>query len=248
MQKIMIQYAECNDIEPSVYFRLNGFIFKELKIILEYFFYKLKTHVKIFGLLPLSEINKLIVLDKAANLGLKIPYTSIISSRSDIPNENRNITKVLSSGISVEEKNKIYKTYTSEVNNAKIPDHFLPSMVQHKIEKAFEIRSFLLEDKIYSMAIFSQENEQTKTDFRKYDYKNPNRTVPFSLPDRVENKLLLLADYFNLKTGSFDLIYSTKGEYVFLEVNPGGQFGMVSVPCNYYLEKKFAESLINQIV
>jgi hypothetical protein len=36
-----------------------------------------------------------------------------------------------------------------------------------------------------------------------------------------------------------------KGEYVFLEVNPIGQFGMVSAPCNYNLEKKIAQYLIN---
>ena len=33
-------------------------------------------------------------------------------------------------------------------------------------------------------------------------------------------------------------------QYVFLEVNPEVQVGMVSYPCNYYLEKKLAEELI----
>ena len=31
---------------------------------------------------------------------------------------------------------------------------------------------------------------------------------------------------------------------VFLEVNPVGQFGMVSLPCNYQLEKRIAQYLI----
>ena len=34
-------------------------------------------------------------------------------------------------------------------------------------------------------------------------------------------------------------------EFVFLEVNPVGQFGWVSKNCNYYLEKKIALKLIN---
>jgi hypothetical protein len=34
-------------------------------------------------------------------------------------------------------------------------------------------------------------------------------------------------------------------ELVFLEINPVGQFGMVSHPCNYYLEKRIAQNLIN---
>jgi D-alanine-D-alanine ligase-like ATP-grasp enzyme len=48
-----------------------------------------------------------------------------------------------------------------------------------------------------------------------------------------------------LNTGSIDLIVNTTGEYIFLEVNPVGQFGMVSSPCNYYLEREIARFLSN---
>ncbi|HEY0036114.1 MAG TPA: hypothetical protein VGB66_05465, partial [Longimicrobium sp.] len=47
-----------------------------------------------------------------------------------------------------------------------------------------------------------------------------------------------------MRTGSIDLIRTRDGRHVFLEVNPAGQFGMVSHPCNYGLEKKVAEYLI----
>ena len=43
-----------------------------------------------------------------------------------------------------------------------------------------------------------------------------------------------------LNTGSIDLIQSTDGQIYFLEINPAGQIGMTSKPCNYYLEKKIA--------
>jgi len=49
----------------------------------------------------------------------------------------------------------------------------------------------------------------------------------------------------NLNTGSLDFIKSTDGEYVFLEVNPAGQFGMTSASCNYYLHKEIANYLTN---
>ena len=48
----------------------------------------------------------------------------------------------------------------------------------------------------------------------------------------------------DLETGSIDLIKSTNGEYYFLEINPNGQFGMTSYPCNYNLEEKVALKLI----
>ena len=47
-----------------------------------------------------------------------------------------------------------------------------------------------------------------------------------------------------LDTGSIDMIVTLDGEYVFLEINPIGQFGMVSYHCNYHLEKRIAEYII----
>ncbi|WP_293933429.1 hypothetical protein [Sphingobacterium sp. UBA6645] len=41
-------------------------------------------------------------------------------------------------------------------------------------------------------------------------------------------------------TGSIDLILTPDGDYVFLEINPEGQFGMVPHPCNYFLEREMA--------
>jgi D-alanine-D-alanine ligase-like ATP-grasp enzyme len=47
-----------------------------------------------------------------------------------------------------------------------------------------------------------------------------------------------------LNTGSIDMIYTNDSKFIFLEVNPVGQFGMVSKPCNYNLEKKIALNII----
>ncbi len=94
------------------------------------------------------------------------------------------------------------------------------------------------------MGIFSQNNSKTKEDFRNYDQNLPNRNVPIKLPLDIEGKLKKLMKKLNLNSGSIDLIYTIDNKYVFLEVNPVGQFGMVSFPCNYNLEKKIAEFLI----
>ena len=93
------------------------------------------------------------------------------------------------------------------------------------------------------MAIFSQEDEQTKVDFRNYNKSKPNRCVPYKLPDYIMKKLDLFMQRMNLDTGSIDMIYTTNKEYVFLEVNPVGQYDMVSVPCNYNLHQKIAKYL-----
>lgn len=41
------------------------------------------------------------------------------------------------------------------------------------------------------------------------------------------------------------MVFTKKEEYIFLEVNPVGQFNMTSVPCNYNLEKIIAQKLVN---
>ncbi|MPT35513.1 MAG: hypothetical protein E2604_10600 [Flavobacterium sp.] len=56
-------------------------------------------------------------------------------------------------------------------------------------------------------------------------------------------KLKKLMKVLKLNSGSIDMLVSSNNEYVFLEVNPIGQFGQVSKPCNYYLEKQIAKEL-----
>jgi ATP-GRASP peptide maturase of grasp-with-spasm system len=122
---------------------------------------------------------------------------------------------------------------------------FLPTLFQGYIDKKIEIRSFYLQERFYSMAIFSQENEKTKKDFRNYDLERPNRCVPYKLPDIVEAKLIKFMEELNMNSGSFDIILTPSNTYVFLEVNPIGQFQWVSSNCNYYLEKQIAKALSN---
>ena len=136
--------------------------------------------------------------------------------------------------------------YTEEVSDSlleSLDEFFFPSYFQEKIEKKYELRVFYLEGEFYSMAIFSQNDSQTKVDFRKYNKVKPNRNVPFKLPLTIESKLQNLLEHYRLNTASLDIVVDKCGRYVFLEINPVGQFGMVSVPCNYYLEKKIAETL-----
>jgi len=138
-----------------------------------------------------------------------------------------------------------YAELITKNNLDEIPDTFIPSLVQKYIEKKIEIRTFFFMNEIKSMAIFSQNDSKTKVDFRKYNLKKPNRTVPFKLPVEIENKLTDLMKSLDLETGSIDLIMTPINDFYFLEVNPVGQFGMVSQPCNYPLEKRIAEYLLS---
>lgn len=191
-------------------------------------------------------------LDCAKKSGLKIPDTLITNSKKQLVdffnNNKRVISKPITNNVTLLIKEKIsFMNYTEEVTKEDINDlndFFYPTLFQEYIEKKYEIRVFVLKDKCFSMAIFSQLDEQTKLDFRKYNMKKPNRSVPFQLPKEVENNILSFMKKTEMDTGSVDLIMKENNEFIFLEVNPVGQFGMVSGPCNYYIEKRIAEYLI----
>lgn len=214
-------------------------------------FLKKKTTKSIPSIDSLT-INKLNILIEAKNKGIKIPESIICNNKIDLikfkEKHAKIITKPLGEVITFEGKDTLYFTRTiiiDEEKLGKIEEYFFPSFFQEYIEKEIEIRSFYLEGKFYSMAIFSQLDEKTRVDFRNYNDIHPNRKVPMNLPQTLESKLDELMQGLKLNTGSLDLILTPQGEFYFLEVNPVGQFGMTSYPCNYYLEKKVAESLIS---
>jgi len=201
------------------------------------------------GTFETRKVNKLLLLHLASNIGLAIPETLITSSKENYLStfSGNTITKSLAVGfyirIGKEKEEERFITYTEDIDEKDIPKYFFPSQFQSKIEKEADIRIFYLLGDFYTMAIRSQENQRTSTDFQKYDFDTPNRNFPFKLPNNIEKKLHLLMQAAGLETGSIDMVLTKAGEYVFLEVNPVGQFNMVSVPCNYQLEKKIAQKL-----
>ncbi|MEI7597121.1 MAG: hypothetical protein WCK02_15340 [Bacteroidota bacterium] len=155
--------------------------------------------------------------------------------------------KPIQNGIHEVFKNIKLSTYTAIVDDNfinNLNDEFAPTCFQEEIIKTVEIRTFYLDKKTYSMAIFSQSDQTTSVDFRNYNYKKPNRTMPFNLPISINDKLILFMNKVGLNCGSFDLIYTPNKDFYFLEINPVGQYGMVSHPCNYYLDKVIADYLI----
>lgn len=230
---------------------INTHLNFETKSILE-LVYSLFQGKKSLGNIFNRSINKLLVLDFAKNAGLIIPETKIITSKDELIDFRKKhiniITKSIQDSLYFKIDTEYYCNYTETITNdfiANCSETFFPTLIQEQIDKLYELRVFYIDGEMYSMAIFSQNDIQTQVDFRKYNKTYPNRTVPYNLPKNLESKIITFMKSVNLNTGSLDIIVSKKYEYIFLEVNPVGQFGMVSYPCNYYLEKKVAEYLCN---
>lgn len=189
-----------------------------------------------------AHINKLLVLEYAQKTGFDVPSYFLAESTDEIP-LNQTITKAITGNVILDNilDNQNGIMYTTIVKKMERQSFFV-SFFQEKIEKDFEIRTFYINGECFSMAIFSQNDEQTKTDFRKYNTKKPNRNIPYKLPQDIELKIHKLMQILDLNCGSLDFIKSD-GKYYFLEINPVGQFANVDYHCNFPLFKKIADYL-----
>jgi glutathione synthase/RimK-type ligase-like ATP-grasp enzyme len=69
--------------------------------------------------------------------------------------------------------------------------------------------------------------------------------VPFKLPARIINKLKKLSKLKNLNSGSIDLIFTTERKFIFLEINPVGQYDYLEYYTNYPISKTIAKLLMH---
>lgn len=202
-----------------------------------------------------ASVNKMDILQKAFSLDIHIPNTWVVSSKDQIKvliNEGKSlIFKSISDSHAIFDSEGYYSMFTKELTSEMVetlPLNFMPSLIQEKIPKEYEIRSFYLEGNFYSMCIFSQSNKQTEIDFRKcYILGERVREVPYQLPRRIESKLKKMLTEIDINCCSIDVIKSSlDNNYYFLEVNPTGAFGMVNEPCGYELYKLIAKTLIDK--
>ena len=230
--------------------KLNWFYYRESQGIQELVNYYLKTEVPSINSFEDNKLNKLIALFEAKQFGLKIPPTLITNNKTELTNfigkHKQIVVKAISQGFSYQFNKKDYFFHTTLISKndlKEFPDTFNPILVQEALEKKYELRIFFLNDKFYASAIFSQNDEKTRIDFRNYNTTRPNRVVPYKLPESLKTQLKGLMRKLNLNSGSFDIVVNKKG-YFFLEVNPIGQYNQVSDPCNYNLDQIIALNLI----
>lgn len=194
------------------------------------------------------EIDKLTQLKHAHICDLHTPDTLITSSKSDLLKfkaiHKSVITKCFIARPTFHFEDKVYKAYTSELEEdyvRKMPKTFFPSLFQEKIEKDFELRIIYVGGKFFSCALIGGNN----VDIRMNSNSNEVGIYPYNLPKKIEGQLTMFMNRVGLQIGSIDMLYSKNGKYIFLEVNPSGQFLGYSSACNYQVEKSIAEYLIN---
>jgi glutathione synthase/RimK-type ligase-like ATP-grasp enzyme len=98
---------------------------------------------------------------------------------------------------------------------------------QEYISKKYEYRVMFIDGEILACRIDSQASRKTETDWRHYDFANVAHTAT-ELPLDVRDQITAFMNAIGLRYGALDLIETPSGEFVFLEVNPSGQWEWIS--------------------
>ena len=210
----------------------------------------LEHNYHVLGTIPSIKLDKISQLLAAKQIGLNVPATIITNSKVEVKKFKKTyqtiIAKCVNDSTFIRHNGDSYGQYTEIIENAlidQLPEYFIPNIVQQCLDKHYDIRCFYLDEKIYSMAILMFNKTENNIDYRKDYLKNNIRYLPFKLPKTIEKKLILYMKAINLNTGSIDIVKTTDNQYYFIEVNPSGQYGMLSTSCNYYLDEKIANYL-----
>lgn len=195
--------------------------------------------------------NKIAQLRVAQMVGLTIPPSLITTSPTKVMDfVNRYgdvVVKPLGGGFIKREgqTNLIYTNRIDIKNLACISQvTHCPTFFQAYVSKLFELRITVVCGEFFSCKIDSQNSERTRDDWRRYDFDKVDHSS-YQLPEEVQTMLENLMSCLGLNFGAIDMIVTPKGEYVFLEINPNGQWGWIEELTGMPISLAITRALMN---
>jgi glutathione synthase/RimK-type ligase-like ATP-grasp enzyme len=202
--------------------------------------------------------NKPLQLRLAQTLGFRIPDTIITNSPHkavEFFNKHHGnlIYKTISGGAIYSrasrwaEKSVHGAVYTTPLSNYSESDfaavELCPCLFQELVPKLFELRVTVVHETVFAAEIHSQADEAARTDWRlKGDtWQLPHRV--HALPPVEADRCRELVRRLGLQFGAIDLIYTPNRQYVFLEINPNGQYGWIEDATGLPINRAIADAL-----
>lgn len=164
--------------------------------------------------------NKTIQLLYAVRKGFQLPK-SYIGNSKDIAlesiNKHKSIIKPLTTG-KIKKCDGIEIYQTNYIDKLQEDIALTPIYVQNYVEKNYEVRLTCVNHSVFAVRIDSED----KLDWRK-NYAGLKYSV-IECPHIIINRCFKLMEDFGLKFGAFDFIVNKSDEWIFLEINPNGQW------------------------
>ena len=177
---------------------------------------------------------KLLQLQKAKALGFTLPDTLVSNDPGKIYNFIKNCTgevvaKPLKTAL-MKRDGEAHVIFTSRLDKKNLPESgslsLVPVIFQQEVPKSSDIRVTVVGNRVFTVSIDSQCNQETQVDWRRGENIELRHEV-HELPETLRNQCIALVHKLNLRFGAIDLVLDTKGDYYFLEINPNGQWAWI---------------------
>ncbi|MDB4926598.1 hypothetical protein [Mucilaginibacter sp.] len=190
---------------------------------------------------------KLLQLRTAESVGFTIPNTLITNSKEDLlefyEQCDRNIIIKPIGQTRLTQKDSIQFIYTNKLTPDLLEEisqyDLTPCIYQANIEKDYELRITVVENKVFAASIDSQVDPDTITDWR----RKSKAFVKIEIPQEVELMCVNLLKALNLKFGAIDMVKTKSGKYIFLEINPNGQWAWIESETNLQISEAIIDFL-----
>jgi glutathione synthase/RimK-type ligase-like ATP-grasp enzyme len=193
---------------------------------------------------------KALQLVKASEAGLKTPHTLISNAQPQVStfvdalgNSACAIKPLVALGVTDADGYRLPLTTTLPPGHSLDSVAAAPTIFQPYVEKAFELRCVVIGERIFAAKIDSQATDATRVDWRAGE---ANHEV-FALPGQVEASIRRLMASFGLNFASLDMIVTPEGEFVFLELNPNGQWLWLELELGLPLVSSMADLLTTHV-
>jgi glutathione synthase/RimK-type ligase-like ATP-grasp enzyme len=174
--------------------------------------------------------NKYMQMDQARRVGLVTPPSIVSNDCATLTDFQANfgdvVLKMMYQELYREPDGKIRGIFvnklTDELKNFQDSGES-PIFLQKYAEKAYEVRYTVVGKRHFACKIDSQKSSRASVDWRRYDLPHtPHEEI--KPPDDVCEKVDNLLSSLGLVFGALDFVVTGDGTWVFLEVNPMGQW------------------------
>ncbi|SRR5579875_72522 len=170
---------------------------------------------------------KALQLAQAQQCGFRVPRTLITNTPDALTEfydacQGNVVLKSVSRGTIEDEPHRIGRfIYTSKVEKADLDSldgvRVTAHLLQEHIARSINIRVVVIGKQVFAVELHSPH-----LDFRQ-NYDDITYAL-HTLPGDIEQKVLALVRGFDVQFSSMDLLLTAQGEYVFLDLNPNGQW------------------------
>lgn len=185
----------------------------------------------------------------AQQLGWPVPRSLISSRPAEVKRffdscHSKPIIKAIDHGFVQTSDGRTFSAYARDVTATDINDldavRHCPVFLQECIPRLREHRVTVIGKEVFSTVISPIDPAAVYVDWRSLD-ETALKYEAFTLPPAIRDRCIRTVQAFDLRFGALDIIETPSSEFVFLEINPNGQWAWLEMKTGQPMRSAFIE-------